>query len=455
MKLPVALSSYKRDAGFLPELRLRNLIVEKTPADDEGVILLPRPGLSVALALGTSPVASLWAEPGVFGGDIIALAGTSLYRNTSVAGTLSTAATNHARFAATSQEMVFCDAGVLYHYDGVTLTTPTFPDNAGVNSVTVLDGYFFAVRENTQRFYWSAINDGSTWPALQYASAESHPGYLLDAIAINDQLVLIGQQSIEFWQANPTGDINLPFQRIDGLTFSKGALNTGAATYVDNTLVWVGNDGIVYRRGAVPLRISDHGIEEQISRSGTARLFSFVWAGHTILVLQLQSLTYFYDFETQEWTEASTVGYNGWRAWAGCSNGLNPVFGDSHTGNVLSLDETALYDVDSTVERRFTGLLPGQAEVNNLWLDAQGGIGSEPNGNPIIVEMSISRDGSQTFGPFIPSDLGKRGEYRKRAAWRRLGRYDMGAVFDFRTTDPAMFSVQSVRINEPLVGRGV
>jgi hypothetical protein len=453
MRLPIALGSYKRDAGFLPELRLRNLFPEKTPADDEGVVLLPRPGLKSSYTVDGN-VKALWTDPGMFNGDTIALAGAKLFRGSVNRGTLSSAAALDARFAGIPGELVFCNSGVLYRFDGASLSNPSFPDGAAVAAVTVLDNYFFAVRKGTRKFYWSAVADGVTWPALNFASAESHPGNLIDIIAINDHLALIGQESIEFWQANPTGDQALPFVRIDGLTYSKGALNTGAACYVDNTLVWVGNDGIVYRRGAVPQRISDHGIEEQITQAGTATLFSFAWAGHTFLVLRLPQATYFYDFETQNWVEASTISFTGWRAQCGCFNGINPVFGDS-AGHVMSLDDTAVADVDAAIERRFTALLPNQMVVDNLWLEAQGGIGSEPTGDPILVELSISRDGSQTYSAFYPSDLGKRGEYRKRAAWRRLGRYDMGAAFDFRTTDPAPFTIQSIRVNEPLAGRGV
>lgn len=453
MKLPIALGSYRRDLGFLPELRLRNLIVEKTPADDEGVVLLPRPGLKTSYSVTGSSIVSIWTEPGVFNGDVFTLTSDGLFRG---GGFVSSTATpsKGTRFAAVPGQMVFATGGVLYRYDGTSLTTPVFPGSA-VGSVAVLDNYFFAVQRGTRQFYWSAIADATSWPALNFASAESHSGALLDIIPINDQLALICQGSVEFWQANPTGDITLPFVRIDGLTLSRGALNQGASCYVDNTLVWVGNDGIVYRRGAVPQRISDHGIEEQVAASSAAYLSSFAWTGHTFLILQLDQACYLYDFATGEWSEASSYGFAGWRAQCACFNGISPVFGDSAGPNVLVLDSAQLYDVDAAIERRFTAVLPDQAIIDNLWLEAQGGIGTEPSGNAIIVEMAVSRDGSQTWSEFLDTNLGKRGEYRKRAAWRRLGRYDMGAVFDFRCTDPAPFTIQSVRINEPLAGRGV
>ena len=453
MQVPIPFGAYKRDAGFLPELRMRNLLVEPTEADDEKVVLLPRPGLNVSTALGAAPIAAVFCQPGVFSNQPVALAGSTAYLGTRVLGSLSAPATAATRFAASSVEMVFCSGGVMYRTDGTTLSVPVPPTASPIISVAAIDSYFFAVQQGSQRFYFSAVANGSSWPALNFASAQSHAGNLLEVMAINDQLVLLTQNSVEFWQ--PSGDMNLPFVRIDGLTYTKGILNTGAATYADNTLIWVGSDGLVYRRGAVPTRLSDHGIENQIGKSSAAYLFSFVWSGHTILVLTLDTLTYFYDFETKLWSEASTLGRNGWRAKCGAANGINPVFGDSVTGNLLSLNNSVLTDVGDGIERRFTALVPNQAVIDNMTLDAQGGVGTEPNGDPIIVEVSISRDGSQQFGPFVQTHLGRRGEYRQRAVWRRMGRYDMGAVMDFRTTDPSFFTFQALHVNEDLSGRAV
>jgi hypothetical protein len=168
----------------------------------------------------------------------------------------------------------------------------------------------------------------------------------------------------------------------------------------------------------------------------------------------LPGKTLVYDFESGRWPEFSTYGRSGWRAQCGCTNGLHPVFGDSVAGNVLQLDDTALYDVNDPIERRFTALGPS-GTYDNVRLDAQAGIGQEPGGGPILVEMATSRDGGQTFGAYQRADLGNRGEYRKRAVWRRCGLFDRGVVFDFRTTDPSPFSLQSARANEPLAGRGV
>jgi hypothetical protein len=455
VKIPFALSAYKRESQSFPELRLRNMLVEAIPDEEDHVTLIPRPGLKLKTALGgASDVKAVWLQPGVFSNQTIALTGTAIYLAGVNIGTLASPATSSARFAASSTEAVFSNGGTLYRTDGVTVTRPTFLGGGTVGAVAILNSFFIATKQGTGRIYWSAVGDGTKWPALNFATAESRPDNLLDVLAINDQLALLGEESIEFWQPNPGGDQNLPFTRIDGLTYSKGVLNTGAAVLADNALIWVGNDGIVYRRGAVPQRISDHGIEEEIGKAGSANLFSFNFVGHVLLVLTLVKQTWIYDFATKQWSEASTYGFPGWLAQCGCSNGLTPVFGDRSGPNVLSINEQSLDDNGNLVERVFSAFLEKRLIIDNLNLDATGGIASEPSGDPIIVELTISRDGGFTFGPYIQTDLGKSGEYRKRAVWRRLGAYDMDALLVFRITDAAPFSVQSIHANEPIAGRG-
>ncbi len=452
MQLPIALSSYNRNDGFLPELRLRNLYLEQTPASDTGIVLLPRPGLKTFATVSGAAVQGLAAVSGTFSGDVISVASGTVSRNGATIGSASYGTT--VSFAATPTEMVFASGNTLYRTDGVSVTVPFFPDGAGVTAVTVLNSTFIAVKANSSQFYWSSVLNGRSWPALNFASAESQPDNLLDCMVVNDELVLLGESSIEYWQA--TGDLSLPFQRIEGRTHPKGVINTGAAAPIDNSLFWCGNDGIVYRSSSVPVRISDHGIEEQIvlAGSGNVKLFSFIWTGHTFAVLDLPQATYFFDVETKEWSEASTLGIKGWRVQCACMQGTRPLLGDSLSGTIYTLDDTVLSDGGRAIERRFTVMLPQRIVLAAVNLDAQAGIGTTPTGRSVAIEMSISRDGGQTYANFAQASLGMLGQYRARASWRRCGKFDFpGGILDFRTTDPAPFSVQGVFANESLGGR--
>jgi hypothetical protein len=72
------------------------------------------------------------------------------------------------------------------------------------------------------------------------------------------------------------------------------------------------------------------------------------------------------------------------------------------------------------------------------------GQGSDP-----IIEMRYSRDAGQTWSNWYPGFLGKIGEYRARAIWRRLGLFDFpGAMFDFDCTDPVSLRISDVNVND-------
>lgn len=134
------------------------------------------------------------------------------------------------------------------------------PDDVGIVSLTTIASFVIAVAAQSQRFFW--INPGEkTIDALNFASAESLPDQIISAMTVADQFWLFGQSSTEAWV--PTGDANIPFQPIRGQAFSRGIVD-GTAVKVNDLVLVVGNDGIVYAVGGGVERVSNHGIEEKV-----------------------------------------------------------------------------------------------------------------------------------------------------------------------------------------------
>jgi hypothetical protein len=81
---------------------------------------------------------------------------------------------------------------------------------------------------------------------LGYATAESQPDPLTTLKVVGEVLWLVGRLSLEPWQ--PTGDLDLPFQRINGRIFGIGceAGDTCQKLSVNgvDTMCWVGADGV-------------------------------------------------------------------------------------------------------------------------------------------------------------------------------------------------------------------
>lgn len=445
-------SAYQRDRGNLPELPLINMFVEPTPTTERGIVLQSRPGLSVgAVSMGSGPVIALSKADGVFSGDLFGVSAGGLYRNSTLLG--SVGGTGAASMAATELELLAVAAGAIARYNGTTVNTPSFPDAANVTKILFIAGFFVALRADTQRFYWSAVLDGNTWDGLDFASAENEPDRLRDGIVIDDVLVLLGTETVEFWPK--TGDSDIPFAPTQGRIFERGVIATGCVDNFDNTFAWIGENGIVYRAGNVPERISTDGIEERIADSTTYSAFTFFLEGHEFFCVRLDNRTFAFDAQTRQWCEFASYGLANWRAQCAVAG---PVFGSSNDGATFTFNNVHT-DFGSVLERRFRAGFPlsgGALRADNVRLRVNSGntpVLSGSYANP-AVELRTSRDGAQTFGQWRQVSLGAQGKYRKRVEWRALGMFDEpGGVFEFRCADPVPFRVAGAYINEKSGGR--
>jgi hypothetical protein len=446
--------AYRRDNGNLPELRLINMFVERTPSDELGAVLLSRKGLTEHSAPGVGPVEGVFRNDGVFDGDIFSVSGGKLCRGETEIGTI--LGGGPVSMAASADELAITAGGPLYRYDDTNgLDAVTFPDGQDVRKIIFHDGLFIAAAGESQRFYWSSVLDADTWDALDFASGESSPDELVDMEVLADTLWLFGSESIEP-HAN-TGDADLPYQRIEQRIFSKGIHSTGCLVKMDNSLLFVGSDSMAYRLAEVPERISDHAIEERIGQSSTASCFGLIFEGHSLFCIRLDDSTFAFDVSTEQWCELASYGHDNFRGRCGVMDGPITILGDHSEGKLWTLD--GWDDDGETLERLFTAafrIKGGTAVIDSLalesnvgWTELLTGQGSAP-----IAEMRASRDGGATWNNWRSSNLGSQGNYRTRAQWKRCGMFDFpGAMFEFRVTDPVPFRVSGVYANEPGGGR--
>ncbi len=447
------LAAYRRDNGNMPEFRLVNMMVEKTPSSEGGVTLLSQPGLLASTAIGVGPVQGLFKRPGVFGGDTFALIGGNFYRGATLLGAVP--GSGPASWAASAYEVVVTRGGAAYSYNGTDLAAIAFPDGASVTAVDFVGGLFLFARAGGHKWYWSAVLDARSVDALDFASAESSPDALLDIRAVGDVLYLLGETSVETWVL--TGELNLPFNRVTQRIFSKGVIATACAEEVDNTLYYVGHDDSVYAVGDVPQRISDHGIEERVRESTTVQCFSYTYEGHSYFVVSLDSGNWPYDASTGQWSERQTFGQSNWRAACAAMDGDIPLFGDSESGTIWQ--HGGWVDGDVPLVRLFTAAFQikgGAVAVDVIEVDANTGSTDDLAGQGAdpVLEMRSSRDGGRTWSPWRSTALGKQGEARRRARFRRCGYFDApGAMFEFRCSDPVPLRISAVRVNEAGGGR--
>lgn len=138
------------------------------------------------------------------------------------------------------------------------------PDDIGMISVGYVASHVVCIPAQggtvNGRFYW--IRPGEiTIDPLDYATAERAPDPVSSVVVFGDKFWLPGSTTTEVWYF--TGSPDAPVQRLQGVTFDRGAWN-GTATQVKDSMIIVDADGSVFIVSGGIKRISDPSIEERI-----------------------------------------------------------------------------------------------------------------------------------------------------------------------------------------------
>lgn len=457
VNVPIAFAADRRDLGHMPEALLANLFAETAPtAQSKGVVLLPRPGYSLFANTEFYPQRGSFSQAGTFDGDLLVVGGERLYRIDStgmetVLGIIPGA--EYVSFASDGTTVRIATGTALYKTDGLTVDF----DDSDIASIVYLRGFWLSVRTATQLVYYLLPGD-TVWDPLQFISAESLPDKMVAIGLIGEQLAFLGESTLEIWALTATS--TPPAEPYGGLNFvGKGCLNRSTLANLDNGLVWVGSDGVVYVcRGGVPQRISTFGVEERI-KSGdpaTLRAWGFVWNGHQFYNLTIDGQgTWPYDFATEYWTTFKSLGQATWRAHLGATTDFGVIACDDASGNLWLLSDALLTDNGGPIERLWTGLLDWHNRVmmrcDRLVLTMSvGWAPSTGQGSAPLVEMRQSNDGGQSFGSWKQRSTGAIGKFTTQVVWKALGAIRRpGRVFQFRITDPVVTRISSLDIEHP------
>lgn len=463
---PLSLGRSVYERAQQPPILLKNMLFEKTPTDAEDqAVLVPRPRLAVFTDLGSGPIRGLYRKGGALAGvgrsgAIIARAGDLLYRldqNTG-APTLLGGVSGPLRMSAEGNltAVLLTCGGALYATDGESVSTVSLPGDFSAYAVDVLNGYFLVASDGGQ-FHWTTPD---TTEFAGYANAESAPDELFSLKVIGDELWLFGRLTTEVWQ--PTGDLDLPFQRINGRVFSVGvtARDTVQKLNVDgvDTVCWLGTDRRVYRTAPNPVKISDASLDERLERAtvsaGDNSLNPYACAlsfgGRDLYVLHVPGEGSFaYDLSTGAWAEFASHGQSLFR---GAVSAVAPnnlaLLGDAYDGTIWRLDPERRTDGADPVVFEFSALLQVEGAPSrcaNVMLDLATGEAEGPLADP-TVSLLVSDDRGRTWSAPKTQTLGRQGVHPV-VAWRRLGRLrHPGRTHLWRTTEPV--TVTGARFNE-------
>lgn len=342
----------------------------------------------------------------------------------------------------TPQTVARCDAGVFRIENGV-VEKIVDEDLPTVEDITECDGYIVYIIEDG-RYFLSGLNEATTVDALDFASAEQASDKLVAGWSIGGFLLLFGRSTIE--PHKNTGGSDFPFEPMPTV-IPKGCIGKWTIANCDNTVMFVGEDGIVYRlNGFSALRISTHEVERLIQGESDPSVIeaqSWSRAGHAFYELKGTNWSKVYDANTQQWhdretyTEATWRHTNAFRAWN------KVIFGDRLTGNLYRSDETIYTDAGGTqiAKIRFPALkvFPNGGIVDALHFDfltGQGVTSPSAQGHDPKLMLSVSKDGGNSYAIYRELKTGKRGAYG-RVTTRRLGKLGpQGAVMELAMSDP-------------------
>lgn len=285
--------------------------------------LAPTPCVTPFVGLGDGPVRALFHMDG----RTFAVSGTSLYEVfANHTATLRGTATADGRPATISSngsngnQLFITSGGVGYIYNLTTnLVAPVTTNAEPVQMGCFSDGYFLALQRDSNRFTYSALEDGTSWDALDFNTISTVSDQVVTMIESHRDIWLLGSQSSSVW--SNTGDADNPYQPIPGVKIEQGSAAPFAAVNLDNTLYWLGGNvqgsRVVYRaKGYTPERISTHAVEYALNhypRVNDAIAWAYQDEGHSFYCLLLPTptprqsgiawTTWVYDVATDKWHE--------------------------------------------------------------------------------------------------------------------------------------------------------
>jgi len=346
--------------------------------------------------------------------------------------------------------------GYIYTVAGglVAISDLDFTANGNPQYVVFIDGYF-ACSTDSKKWIVSALNDGTSWNALDVGSAESDPDTIVAPIVYNNQIYITGSETTEAFQN--IGGAGFPFQR-SNIFISKGCYAPASLISFNQRIFMVGGGkneraGIWMYAGGEFEKISTIPIDDVMAGytdTSLAATFAMAWGsrGQLLVAFTFVDRTFVYNITTQLWHEVksgipnSTTGDLEQMRWRVNSMvtayGYNLV-GDSQDGRIGKLDTDVYTEYDNNIIRVMaTPPLANEGKsfrLPRIELTLEAGVGIDGTVDDPMVSMAISKD-MKTYAYERNRSIGPAGQYGRRTVWRKNGRVPRYCILQFRLSDP-------------------
>lgn len=353
-----------------------------------------------------------------------------------------------------TQLMILVPGGDGFIYDEnagtpfLQITDIDFTANGAPQYAAYVDGYF-TVTTDSKKWIISALNNGNSWNALDFGSAESDPDNIVAPLVFKNQLFITGSETTEAFQNLPNG-AGFPFVR-SNVFLDKGCFAPFSIINANNTFMMIGgganeSPAIWQYAGSSFQKVSTTAIDSILAEAtddevGDAFSFSYGQKGAYFVGFTIANRTFVYDTVSGRWHERKSFISSQdarWRVSSLINTYGKLIVADFIDGRVgeLSNDIYTEYDeeIRSSIATQPFHKQGDAISVPSIELTVESGVGNADRVDP-KVSMDISRDG-KTFGYERIRSMGKIGEYNRRVIWRKNGRMSRFVVLRFKMSDP-------------------
>lgn len=402
------------------------------------------PGLEQVSATGKGGIRGLIDVNGVlyvvFTGSVVTVAAgvvTTLTGSISGSDGVTLARNNRVTGGVSTPDIVAVreDGGA---YVLTSTTVSAYPDAdlpATVNSVTFLEGFLlFSVPDG--RIFASELNSTGI-NALSFATAEARADGLQRIIIRGNIAYAMGGTTIEPWKN--VGTSPFPLQR-SPTVLQVGLLTTMAVAGFEDSwnapTFFVSADGrVMALSGYETAPVSTPDVERFIAAStaSTVTVTAFVWKGRSFIAVSSDIGTWVLDVEARSWHERGSTGTTGWRARYSTYSGDQWVFGDTLSGDLLTMSDNL------TENGAAIGGFIQSGALKDFPAQVAAKLSADFTEAAITIYVSWSHDGGKTWSTELARSLADAEKWPPTVSNLGLSTHH-GVIVRFRWQGPQDFS---------------
>ena len=300
------------------ERYVNGILVKK---DTGGYVSKRRPGLLLFKDIGSAAKIDgtyWWQKRGI----LIVVSNGTVYKITDTSGTtvslggVSLNTNTHVKFAEASyggiNYLFMCNGGQIAYTNGTAAVAYIADVDSPTNCsfIGFIDQYLVANDTSTDKFYYSNVGDPFNWSNIDFATAESSFDRSEGIIIDDRNIVIFGQDSIEFWQ----NDGITPFKRRNDVFIKQGTLTPYTIVNTDKGIFFLNanREVMVLSATGVPVKVSEAFDLTFQGLTNTLNAFADNYIvggkGFYVITFPTDGKTYAYDYINDYWAE--------WAYWA-------------------------------------------------------------------------------------------------------------------------------------------